>query len=151
MNTTSPATIIRCRSCGANNRIAADKLQAGLAPVCGKCKKPLPAGTSPVEVNDATFASEVVRSPIPVLVDAWAPWCGPCRMIAPVIDELAAEMAGRVKFAKLNVDQSPQTASRLNISSIPALIVYSGGREVDRMVGLMPKPELARRLEQILA
>lgn len=149
MATATETTVIRCPSCGANNRVSTEKVQQGLAPVCGKCKQPLPAGAKPVEVTDATFAAEVERSALPVLVDAWAPWCGPCRMIAPIIDQLALEMAGRVKFAKLNVDHNPRTASRLNISSIPALIVFKEGNEIDRMVGVMPKPELARRLERI--
>ena len=96
-------------------------------------------------VTDATFATDVERSPLPVLVDAWAPWCGPCRMIAPVIDELAAELAGRLRVVKLNVDDNPQTASRFNLRSIPTLLVLKDGREVDRLVGVRPKQEIARR------
>jgi thioredoxin len=102
-------------------------------------------------VTDTTFAAEVERSPIPVLVDAWAPWCAPCRSIAPAIDELAAEHAGRVRFVKLNVDENPATASRFGIQSIPTLLVMDGGREVDRIVGAMPKPEIARRLQRVLS
>ena len=99
-------------------------------------------------VTDATFSAEVERSPLPVLVDMWAPWCGPCRMIAPSLDELATEMAGRVRFAKLNVDENPATASRFNVRSIPALLVFVGGREVDRIVGVQPKSEIAGRLRR---
>ena len=102
-------------------------------------------------VTDATFAAEVERSPLPVLVDAWAPWCAPCRSIAPVIEELAAELAGRVRFAKLNVDENPATASRFGVQSIPTLLVMQDGREVDRMIGALPKPEIARRLQRVLA
>jgi thioredoxin 2 len=102
-------------------------------------------------VTDATFAAEVERSPLPVLVDAWAPWCAPCRLIAPVIDELAVEMAGRVRMAKLNVDENPATATRFNLRSIPTLLVLRGGREVDRIVGVQPKSEISRRLERALA
>jgi len=102
-------------------------------------------------VTDATFAAEVERSPLPVLVDAWAPWCGPCQLIAPVIDELAVEMAGRVRVAKLNVDENPATAARFNLRSIPTLLVLRGGREVDRIVGVQPKSEISRRLERAMA
>jgi len=102
-------------------------------------------------VTDATFAAEVERSPLPVLVDAWAPWCGPCRLIGPVIDELAVEMAGRVRVAKLNVDENPATAARFNLRSIPTLLVLRGGREVDRIIGVQPKSEISRRLERAIA
>ena len=142
---------IRCPSCGATNRIseaATEKIRGGLTPVCGRCKTPLAADPGPLTVTDATFSAEVERSPLPVLVDMWAPWCGPCRMIAPTLDELATEMAGRVRFAKLNVDENPTTASRFNVRSIPALLVFVGGREVDRIVGVQPKSEIAGRLRR---
>jgi thioredoxin len=90
----------------------------------------------------------VEQSPVTVLVDLWAAWCGPCRMIAPVIDELASEMAGRARFAKLNIDQNPATASRFQIRSIPTLLIFKDGREVDRIVGVHPKGELVRKLER---
>ena len=122
--------------------------RSGLTPVCGRCKTPLAADPGPLTVTDATFSAEVERSPLPVLVDMWAPWCGPCRMIAPTLDELATEMAGRVRFAKLNVDENPTTASRFNVRSIPALLVFVGGREVDRIVGVQPKSEIAGRLRR---
>ena len=144
----SEPLIIRCPSCGAANRVPRDKIAAGLTPVCGRCKTPLTADPGPLTVTDATFSAEVERSPLPVLVDMWAPWCGPCRMIAPSLDELATEMAGRVRFAKLNVDENPTTASRFNVRSIPALLVFVGGREVDRIVGVQPKSEIAGRLRR---
>jgi thioredoxin 2 len=102
-----------------------------------------------VTVTDATFAAEVARSPLPMLVDLWAPWCGPCQLIAPVLDELASEMAGRVRFAKLNVDENPATAGRFQANSIPTLLVLKDGREVDRLVGVQPKVEIKRRLERV--
>jgi len=142
--------MIRCPACGATNRVATDKVAAGRAPVCGKCRAPLPLGT-PQPVTDASFAQEVERSPVPVLVDAWAPWCGPCHVIAPVIDQLAGEWAGRVRVVKLNVDDNPQTAARFGLRSIPTLLVMKDGREVDRLVGVQPKQEIARRLERAVA
>jgi len=109
------------------------------------------AATTPLTVTDATFAVDVERSPLPVLVDAWAPWCGPCRMIAPAIEELAAELAGKVRIAKLNVDENPQTASRFAVRSIPTMLVMVGGREVDRIVGAQPKDAIRQRLERAVA
>jgi thioredoxin 2 len=101
-------------------------------------------------VTDANFAEEVERSPLPVLLDMWAPWCGPCRMIAPVIEQLAGELAGRVKVAKLNTDENPMTASRFNVRSIPTLLVIKGEKEIDRLVGAMPKQEILRRIEPLI-
>jgi thioredoxin 2 len=145
-------TTIRCGSCGATNRVPRDKLAQGLLPKCGRCKHPLQdAVAAPLIVTDATFAAEVERSPLPVLVDAWAAWCGPCRMIAPSIDELAADLAGQVRVAKLNVDENPATASRFDIRSIPTLLVMAGGREVDRIVGAQPKHAIRARLERVIA
>ncbi len=141
--------LILCPSCGAKNRIDPTKTERGREPVCGRCKKPLPFSSGPVMVTDSTFLTEVEQSPIPVLLDLWAPWCGPCRMIAPVLEELAADLAGRVKIAKLNVDENQITASRFNVRSIPTLLIIKDGREVDRIVGVQPKSELTRRLERI--
>ena len=142
--------VIRCPACGVSNRVPRDKMASGLLPVCGRCKAPLPTGTKPIAVTDASFTAAVERSPLPVLVDAWAAWCGPCRMIAPVIDELAGELAGRLRVAKLNVDENPATAARFSLQSIPTLILFKGGREVDRIVGVQPKSEIVRRLEPLL-
>jgi thioredoxin 2 len=146
----SDTTLIRCPRCGANNRVPQAKLAEGRRPVCGQCKAPLSAATGPVTVTDATFAAEVERSPLPVLVDAWAPWCGPCRMIAPAIEELATELKGQVRVAKLNVDDNPRTASRFDVRSIPTMLVMVNGREVDRIVGALPKAAIRQRLERAL-
>jgi thioredoxin 2 len=122
-----------------------------LAPVCGRCKNPLPVSIHPITVTDATFSAEVERSPLPVLLDLWAPWCGPCQMISPIVEELAKEMAGRIRVAKLNVDDNPATARRFGIHSIPALLVLKSGQEIDRIVGAQPKTEILRRLENAIA
>ena len=142
--------MIVCPACGATNRVPGDKVAQGLAPVCGKCKTPLPMG-KPQPVTGASFAQDVERSPVPVLVDAWAPWCGPSHMIAPVIDHLATELAGRVRVVKFNVDDNPRTAARFDLRSIPTLLVLKDGREIDRLVGVQPKQEIMRRLGKVIA
>ena len=149
----SDSQLIQCRACGAKNRVEREKIEQGNNPVCGRCKTPLLSNVNskPVTVTDATFSTEVEHSPLPVLLDMWAPWCGPCRMIAPVLEELASELAGRLRVAKLNVDENQVTASRFNVRSIPTLLVLKSGREVDRLVGVLPKAELMRRLERVLA
>ena len=143
--------LIRCPACDTTNRVPREKIAQGLKPVCGSCKAPLPAGNQPLTVTDSTFTVEVEQSSLPVLVDLWAPWCGPCRMIAPVIEDLAAEMAGRVRVAKLNIDENPATAARYDIQSIPALLIFKDGRVIDRMIGTQPKMEIVRRLQRAIA
>ena len=145
------AQLIRCPSCGATNRMPLEKIVQGLQPVCGRCKTPLPVGNQPVTVTDATFETEVERSPLPVLLDMWAPWCGPCRMVGPVVEELAREMAGRVRVAKLNVDENPATAARYHVQSIPTLLVLKNGREIERIVGAQPKAAIVQRLQKVAA
>jgi thioredoxin 2 len=146
----SDTELIRCTACGANNRVPAAKLAQGLKPVCGQCKAPLQPAAGPLTVTDATFTAIVERSPLPVLVDAWAPWCGPCRMITPIVEELAAELAGQVRVTKLNVDDNPQTAARFDVRSIPTMLVIVNGREVDRIVGAQPKTAIRQQLERAI-
>lgn len=102
-------------------------------------------------VNDGTFETEVLKSELPVLVDFWAPWCGPCRMLGPVIESLAGKYAGKLKVVKVNTDESPTAPGRYNVNGIPALIMFKGGKDVDRMVGYRPEPELAAWIDKTLA
>ena len=147
----SDPQLVRCPSCGATNRSHWEKIGKGLQPVCGRCRTALRFENKPVNVTDANFAAEVERSPLPVLLDMWAPWCGPCVMLAPVIEELAAEMAGRVRVAKLNVDENPATAARFGVQSIPTLLLLKGGRELDRIVGVQSKAAIVQRIERVAA
>ena len=103
-----------------------------------------------VEFTDINFDQEVMKSNVPVLVDMWAAWCGPCRLIAPVVEELAGKYHGKMKIGKLNVDDHPQVAAQFRIMNIPSLLLFKAGQEVDRIVGVVPKEELARRIDRVL-
>jgi thioredoxin 1 len=105
----------------------------------------------PTETTDATFKDEVLDNELPTLVDFWAPWCGPCRMVAPVVEELAEEYDGKVSFYKLNTDDNPQVASTYGIRSIPTLLVFKAGEPVGQIVGFRPKGDLKKRLDEVLA
>ncbi len=102
------------------------------------------------QVTDATFQEEVLDSGLPVLVDFWAPWCGPCRMVAPVVDEIALEYEGKLKVVKVNTDDNPSVASKYGIRSIPTLMIFKGGERVDMVVGAVPKTTLANTLEKYI-
>jgi thioredoxin 1 len=104
----------------------------------------------PADTTDTTFDTDVIQSDTPVLVDFWAPWCGPCRMVAPIVEELAGEYEGRVKFLKLNTDENPRVASQFGIRSIPTLLVFKQGEIVGQIVGFRPKSDLQKRLDAVL-
>jgi thioredoxin len=104
-----------------------------------------------VEFTETGFEQDVLKSPTPVLVDMWAAWCGPCRLIAPVVEELAQTYQGKVKIGKLNVDDHPGVAAQFRVMNIPTLLLFKGGREVDRIVGAQPKEELVRRINSVLS
>ncbi|MGO0577947.1 thioredoxin [Ornithinimicrobium panacihumi] len=104
-----------------------------------------------ITVTDATFEGEVIQSDLPVVVDIWASWCGPCKQIAPIIDDLAAEYAGRVKIVKLDADANPETVTAAGVTSIPTLGFYRGGERVDLLIGAHPRPVIAGKIEELLA
>ncbi len=147
-----------CARCGTKNRV--DEQAAVVSqPVCGKCGAKLPDATAttsangkPQVVTDATFASDVLTASasVPVLVDCWAPWCTPCRVIAPVLDQLAAESGGRYKIAKLNVDENPGISAQFQIRSIPTMLIFKHGKVVDQIVGAVPKQTIVARLSSQL-
>jgi thioredoxin 1 len=103
-----------------------------------------------VEIDDASFESEALKSGLPVVVDFWAPWCGPCRMIAPIMEKLSGQYAGKMKFYKINVDENPQSAAQYQAMSIPLLVFFKNGQEADRNVGALPEPALRSKIEQVL-
>ena len=139
---------VTCPSCRAVNRVPAGR--AADQGRCGKCKAPLPRITVPVVVTDANFETVVLRSKIPVLLDCWADWCGPCHMLAPTIDALARDYAGRVLVGKLDVDANPATARRYDTRSIPTLLIFRDGELVNRLVGVQPRPAIEAALRALL-
>jgi thioredoxin 2 len=165
--TTTAAHVVQCPACGAKNKIPAEKL--GQAARCGHCrtKNRLPprasgggrcgkCGTAlatsgvfdgrPLEVSDGDFDAQVMHSPLPVLVEVYAPWCGPCQMVAPVMDELAAGWRGRGRVCKLNMDANPATAARFQVRSVPSFLIFDNGQLKENLVGALPKQHLIQKM-----
>ena len=140
--------LLACPQCLTPNRVPAGRL--GDDPKCGKCGAPLLAG-KPVALTEATFDRFLGRSDLPVVVDFWAPWCGPCRAMAPAFEQVAGELKTRVRFAKLDTEQAQNIAARFGIRSIPTMILFGGGREVARTAGALDARRIRSWLETQLA
>ena len=137
----APTEIITCPNCGRRNRIPA---AAPGIPRCGNCHQPLPWIA---DAGDDTFAKVAEAAPVPVIVDLWAPWCGPCRMVSPALAQVAADLAGRVKLAKVNVDESPKLAQRFGVQAIPTLMILRNGQVAARRAGAAPAADLRKWVE----
>ena len=142
--TTSRSTKVECRNCGAKNRVPA---VAEGTPRCGRCGTALPWV---VDANDAEFHAVVDESSLPVLVDVWAPWCGPCRIVSPALEKLAGELAGNLKLVKVNADDNPEVSRRFEVQSIPTLVILDHGQVVDKQIGALPEHQLRSWLESKL-
>jgi thioredoxin 2 len=136
--------VITCPNCQRRNRVPA---AAAGHPRCGNCHKPLPWI---VDAGDDTFAEIAEAASLPVVVDLWAPWCGPCRMVSPALEQVATEMAGRIKLVKVNVDEAPRLQQRFGVQSIPTLLVLRKGEVIARQIGAVPEPAIRNWVNQAL-
>jgi thioredoxin 2 len=146
------AYTFRCPSCGTKNRIPGEK--AGQTAKCGKCGSAMDTSAllvaRTVGVEDRDFNRIILQSPLPVLLDCWAPWCGPCKMIGPILEDLAAEWKGRIRIAKLNVDENPETANQFQVRSIPTMLIFDHGKLMNTLVGALPKHQIIEALKPYL-
>jgi thioredoxin 2 len=141
----SEAIHITCPACNSVNRVRPERLDD--RPKCGQCRQPLFSG-KPLELTGGRLDSILKNTDVPVLVDCWAPWCGPCRAFAPVFEQAARQLEPKLRLAKLNTEQEPAAANRWGIRSIPTLILFKGGQEVQRIAGALPLPQLMQWLKQ---
>lgn len=142
--------IIKCGECGTKNRIPLSRIND--FPVCGRCRAPLKMPkiyNEPVHVTDQSFESQVLESSYPVLLDCWAPWCQPCQTLSPVLTRLAKKYAGRIKIAKLNVDQNPVTASGYNVLSVPTMLLFKNGQLINALAGTYFEKDIEKHIEYI--
>jgi thioredoxin 2 len=138
------AELVKCEHCGRTNRVPA---AASGTPRCGNCHQPLPWIA---DAGDGTFAEVAEAATIPVVVDLWAPWCAPCRMVSPALERLAGDLAGRIKLVKVNIDQAPQLAQRVDVHAVPTLLILRKGEVTARQAGALPLPALRTWVEQTL-
>jgi thioredoxin 2 len=145
MATTTAARVLTCTNCGTRNRVPA--VAAG-APRCGNCHRPL---AWIADGGDDDFAEVAERSSLPVVVDLWAPWCGPCRTVGPALEQVAQDMAGRIKLVKVDIDNAPRLADRFAVQAVPTLMVLRGSEVLARQAGAAPAPALRRWIEEVLS
>ncbi len=136
--------IVKCKKCDAKNRVMLNKMQS--LPRCGRCKTELKIPDQAIDITENEFSTEVLQETIPTAVDFWAPWCGPCRMVSPILEQIAKENPGKIKIVKINSDENQNISAQYSIQGIPTIILFRDGREIDRLIGVAPKENILRFL-----